>query len=111
MQIVTNDLLDLGVGKGEEINDAQLILLGVEESEKLEFRELSLGYSLPAGLLENTFLRSVDISFVGRNLYLWTEYPNFDPETSTTGAVNGQGIEYVAFPQIASFGGRLNITF
>ena len=46
MQIVTNDLLDLGVGKGEEINDAQLILLGVEESEKLEFRELSLGKEL-----------------------------------------------------------------
>jgi hypothetical protein len=48
---------------------------------------------------------------IGRNLYLWTKYPNFDPETSTTGAVNGQGIEYVAHPQIASFGGRLNVTF
>ena len=46
MQIVTNDLLDLGVKKGEELNDSQLILLGLEENEKLEFRELALGKEL-----------------------------------------------------------------
>lgn len=105
---------DIAILRGEQYwNDVlgEIDEAHVHETTYVRFRELSLGYSLPAGLLENTFLRTVDISFVGRNLYLWTEYPNFDPETSTTGAVNGQGIEYVAFPQIASFGGRLNITF
>lgn len=83
----------------------------IHETTYVRFRELSLGYSLPSSLLDNTFFESVNISLIGRNLFLWTEYPNFDPETSTTGAVNGQGIEYVAHPQIASFGGRLNVTF
>jgi hypothetical protein len=83
----------------------------VHETSYVRFRELSLGYSLPGTVLANTFMDAVSISIIGRNLFLWTDYPNFDPETSTTGAVNGQGIEYVAHPQIASFGGRLNITF
>jgi len=105
---------DIAILRGEKYwND---VLGGIDEAHVHEttfvrFRELSIGYSLPAKLLENTFMDGVSISLIGRNLFLWTEYPNFDPETSTTGAVNGQGIEYVAHPQIASFGGRLNITF
>ena len=83
----------------------------VHETTYVRFRELAIGYSLPETVLQNIFLNTVSFSIVGRNLYLWTEYPNFDPESSTTGAVNGQGLEYVAHPQIASFGGRLNITF
>jgi TonB-linked SusC/RagA family outer membrane protein len=83
----------------------------VHETSYVRFRELSIGYSLPQEWLKNIFIKSVSLSFVGRNLALWTSYPNFDPETSTTGATNGQGIEYVAFPQISSFGGRLSLTF
>ena len=105
---------DIAILRGEEYWSD--VLGGIDEAHVHEttfvrFRELSVGYNLPTKLLENTFMDAVSISFIGRNLFLWTEYPNFDPETSTTGAVNGQGIEYVAHPQIASFGGRLNITF
>jgi TonB-linked SusC/RagA family outer membrane protein len=83
----------------------------VHETTYVRFREFSLSYTLPESWLGNIFLNSASISVVGRNLFLWTKYPNFDPESSTTGAVNGQGLEYVAFPQIASFGGRINVTF
>ncbi|MBN1416953.1 MAG: SusC/RagA family TonB-linked outer membrane protein [Bacteroidales bacterium] len=83
----------------------------VHETSYVRFRELSIGYAMPAEWFNNIFIKSIAMSLVGRNLALWTSYPNFDPETSTTGAVNGQGIEYVAFPQIASFGGKLSITF
>ena len=105
---------DIAILRGEQYwNDVlgDIDEAHVHETTYFRFRELSLGYSLPASLLQNSFLEAVDISLIGRNLFLWTKYPNFDPETSTTGAVNGQGIEYVAHPQIASFGGRLNITF
>jgi len=105
---------DIAILRGEEywsdvlgeINEAQ-----VYETTFVRFRELSLGYSLPGSMLKNSFFNTVSLSLVGRNLFLWTKYPNFDPETSTTGAVNGQGLEYVAHPQIASFGGRINVTF
>ena len=105
---------DIAIFRGEqywsdvlgEIDEAH-----IHETTFVRFRELSLSYSLPSNLLQSTLFESVSFSLIGRNLFLWTEYPNCDPETSTTGAVNGQGIEYVAHPQIASFGGRLNVTF
>ena len=46
MQVVTQTLLDLGVGDTEEINEQQLVLLGVKDSDKSEYRELSLGKQL-----------------------------------------------------------------
>lgn len=105
---------DIAIVRGEQYwNDVlgEIDEAHVHKTSFVRFRELAIGYSLPASVLENSFLDDVSFSIVGRNLFLWTEYPNFDPETSTTGAVNGQGIEYVAHPQIASFGGRINITF
>jgi hypothetical protein len=105
---------DIAILRGEQYwNDVlgEIDEAHIHETTFVRFRELSVGYSLPQSLLQNTFFKTVNVSFVGRNLFLWTEYPNFDPETSTTGAVNGQGIEYVAHPQVSSFGGRLNITF
>jgi len=46
MQIVTQTLLELGVKENDEINDSQLILLDIEEDEKENFKELSLGKEL-----------------------------------------------------------------
>jgi hypothetical protein len=82
----------------------------VMETSYLRLREVSISYSVPSKYLLKG-IQALSISLVGRNLALWTSYPNFDPESSTTGAVNGQGMEYVAFPQTKSFGGKLNITF
>jgi TonB-linked SusC/RagA family outer membrane protein len=83
----------------------------VYNSSYVRFRELSLGYDLPSKLLSKTFIKALNISFVARNLALWTEYPNFDPEVSTNGATNAQGLEYVAFPQTTSYGGKLSFKF
>jgi ribonuclease HI len=46
MQIVTTTLLQLGVDKNNEINEQQLILLGVEEIDKSDWMALSLGKQL-----------------------------------------------------------------
>jgi len=46
MQIVTENLLKLGVDNKEEINESQLILLGVEEGDKADWIALSLGKQL-----------------------------------------------------------------
>jgi TonB-linked SusC/RagA family outer membrane protein len=105
---------DIAIVRGQGYWDGVLSTIDeahVHETSYVRFRELSLGYSLPTTWLRNTFLQNASLSVVGRNLFLWSKYPNFDPETSTTGAVNGQGLEYVAHPQIASFGARLNVVF
>ncbi|NBC83141.1 MAG: SusC/RagA family TonB-linked outer membrane protein [Bacteroidetes bacterium] len=83
----------------------------VMEASYLRLREIAMSYRLPSSIIGGTFIENATISLFGRNLALWSSYPNFDPESSTTGAVNGQGLEYVAFPQTRSFGGKLNFTF
>ena len=46
MQVVTETLLKLGIDDKEEINESQLILLGVEEDDKADWIALSLGKQL-----------------------------------------------------------------
>ncbi|WP_175402876.1 SusC/RagA family TonB-linked outer membrane protein [Mangrovivirga cuniculi] len=76
----------------------------------IKLREVTLGYSLPKNLLENSFLTGVKFSIVGRNLaILYKNTPGFDPE-ATFNAGNDQGIEAYAFPSTRSIGFNLNLT-
>ncbi|GHA71845.1 SusC/RagA family TonB-linked outer membrane protein [Pontibacter akesuensis] len=77
----------------------------------VRLREVALSYSLPATLLSATPVRNASIFVTGRNLFLVTDYPNFDPETSVGGSGNFQGLEYVSLPQARSFGVGLKIGF
>lgn len=61
MQIVTTVLLDLGMDESENINESQLILLGLEKNDKLEWRELALGKELSDSRVELfVLLKSID---------------------------------------------------
>ncbi len=89
---------------------------GIEESSVysttyVKLREVTLGYSLPASLVGKTPFKAANIFFTGRNLFLITDYPNFDPETSVGGAGNFQGLEYVSLPQTRSYGAGIQVTF
>ena len=46
MQIVTEALLDLGVDEDKNINESQLILLGINENDKSDWMALALGKQL-----------------------------------------------------------------
>jgi len=77
----------------------------------LRLREVVLTYDMPQRWFNNTFIHSLSIFANGRNLGLWTDYPNFDPESSTA---EGNGIgafEYVSLPNTRSFGGGIKLTF
>lgn len=77
----------------------------------VRLREVALSYALPATLLNKTPVRNASIVLTGRNLFLHTDYPNFDPETSVGGSGNFQGLEYVSLPQARSYGVGLKIGF
>ncbi|MFD3000007.1 SusC/RagA family TonB-linked outer membrane protein [Pontibacter toksunensis] len=77
----------------------------------VRLREVALSYSLPATVLENTPFSNASFFLTGRNLFLITDYPNFDPETSVGGAGNFQGLEYVSLPQTRSYGAGIKVTF
>jgi hypothetical protein len=77
----------------------------------LKLREISLSYSLPEKILKkNKLIKNVAISVTARNLFVLTNVPNIDPE-STYSVSNGQGYEYGSLPQRTSFGMNLNVKF
>ncbi|MEN8158298.1 MAG: SusC/RagA family TonB-linked outer membrane protein [Bacteroidota bacterium] len=84
---------------------------GIFDKTMLRLKEVVISYDMPQTWFNNTFISSISIFANGRNLALWTDYPNFDPESSTA---EGNGIgafEYVSLPNTKSFGGGLKITF
>ena len=81
----------------------------VYKNNWVKLREISLGYSFrPAGF---DFIRSIDVGVFGRNLFLWTKVPHIDPESSSFGTGNAQGVSRFAFPSTRSFGVNLKVQF
>ena len=86
--------------------------VGLFDASFLKLREVKLGYNFPQKMLKNTFIRSMSLSLVGRNLALWTENPHFDPEIlSFNGGTIVPGVEDMATPSSRSYGFNLNVTF
>ncbi|MEY4593913.1 MAG: hypothetical protein RIQ47_323, partial [Bacteroidota bacterium] len=73
-------------------------------------RELSISYSLKKEWLKKTPFGSVDVSFIGRNLWLSTKYKGIDPETSLTGASNSLGMDYFNMPGTRTYGFAIRVT-
>lgn len=82
----------------------------VEDGSFVKLKEVSLTYHVSPKVLDQTPIAGLDISIVGRNLWLQTDYKGVDPETSLTGANNSQGMDYFNMPGTRSFGVNLRIT-
>jgi len=66
-------------------------------------RELTLGYDFSLGA-DAKMIKSLSIYFTGRNLWLSTDYPGVDPETSLTGSgSNVNGFDYFNNPGTKSY--------
>ncbi len=74
----------------------------------VKLREVSLKYNFPKGLIPN-----VDLSISGftRNILLWTELDNFDPESSQGNNNMAGGFERFSLPQTTSYGFTVDIKF
>lgn len=79
---------------------------GIYSTSFFKLRDLTLTYQLPK-------FCGIDLSIYGfaRNILLWAELPNFDPESSQ-GNNNMSGyFERFSVPNTSSFGGGLTVTF
>ncbi|MBC9796836.1 SusC/RagA family TonB-linked outer membrane protein [Sinomicrobium weinanense] len=79
----------------------------------LKLREVRLDYDFPAEICRKTgFLQSASIGAFATNLFTWTDFPQYDPET---GMLNGSdihpGIESMAFPMTRSYGLNVKLSF
>ncbi len=79
---------------------------GIYSTSFFKLRDLTLTYQLPK-------FCGIDLSVYGfaRNILLWSDLPNFDPESSQ-GNNNMSGyFERFSVPNTSSFGGGLTVTF
>jgi len=84
--------------------------LSIFDGTHYTLREINLGYTLPASLLQRTPFGSVSISFSGRNLFYYAPNANFFPEVNTQGAGNIRGLDLQGPPSVRSYGAYLRFT-
>jgi hypothetical protein len=72
----------------------------------VKLRELALSYQLPkfSGMQFN-------VSLFARNILLWSEMPNLDPESSQGNTNMGGSFERFSVPQTSSYGMSLSLIF
>jgi len=75
-----------------------------------KLREVRLSYEVPQRYAAMVKLSQMNVALVGRNLYTWTSFPNFDPENSTSAGNGGQGFDMGAVPTMRSFGINFTLT-
>lgn len=76
----------------------------------VKLRELKVGYTVPNRWMGRLPFRDVNISAVGRSLFLWTNVPHIDPDTAgISGDTLLPGVEDMSMPTPRSFG--FNISF
>ncbi len=80
------------------------------DASYLKLREVKISYRLPQRLLQRTAIKGASVSFIGRNLMLWSDVPHIDPEVS---AYDGQfvGVEAMSLPSMRNFGMSVNVAF
>lgn len=85
------------------------------DATHLRLGELTIGYSLPKKMLENTSIGALSISLIGNNLWYrafnMPKEARFDPSVSSTGVGNGQGFDFLTNVPIRRYGMSVKLTF
>jgi len=81
----------------------------VYDASFVKLREVRVGYTAPASIASRVRLSGIRAAVVGRNLALWANVPNIDPETAMSSS-NAQGIEMGQLPGTRSVGFQISVT-
>ncbi len=78
----------------------------------IKFREARFDYTLPYKLVSRWGIQRATLGVYGRDLFIWTKWPIFDPEFGTLdGSDIVKGFEVAQFPSTRSYGANLIVTF
>ena len=78
----------------------------------VKLRELQFGFNVPSKMLAKLPFTAINVSFVGRNLWLSDNVPHVDPENmSFNGGTAIPGVEAMAIPSTRSFGVNVSLKF
>lgn len=99
---------------GDNVSNGSALAISenVEKGDFLRIRNITLGYRLPADLLEKANIANLRIYGTVNNAFLFTEYSGTDPEVSTNGNTNATpGVDRNTVPMAQSFTFGLNLGF
>ncbi|MEN4758975.1 SusC/RagA family TonB-linked outer membrane protein [Chryseobacterium sp. C39-AII1] len=83
----------------------------VFDASYIKLRDITLGYDLPKSLIGNVF-QGVRISAFARNLFAWNlANKGIDPENTSYGSGNIQGMEGGSLPSTRTYGVNVNFKF
>ncbi|MGN6804120.1 MAG: SusC/RagA family TonB-linked outer membrane protein [Ginsengibacter sp.] len=81
-------------------------------SSYVRIKNVNLAYHFPKTFSSKLGLSEFSVYVDGSNLYTFTDYPGFDPESSISGSnVAQSGIDYLTYPLARTFTFGLNVTF
>ncbi|QJW92347.1 SusC/RagA family TonB-linked outer membrane protein [Spirosoma taeanense] len=83
----------------------------VEDGSFVRIRNLSLGYTFNSALIQKIHVKGLRAYLTGQNLYTFTKYPGFDPETSSQGDGLSRGGDYLGYPSARTIILGLNVSF
>lgn len=84
------------------INTSNAYLNHYYDATFIKLREVTLTYTLPRSVLSKTFIHKASVSLVGRNLLLWADMPEVDPDS---------GKDELQTPSVRNMGFNLNFIF
>ena len=84
------------------INTSNAYLNHYYDATFVKLREVTLTYNFPQSMLSKTFLNRASLSFVGRNLLVWSDMPEVDPDP---------GSDNLQTPSVRNVGFNVNLIF
>ena len=111
-------LNDLNVGKTIASylnmggNDTYITSYGVEDGSFLRINNVTLGYSVPKTIIAKIGITKCRLYVTANNLYTFTNYTGFDPETSTRNSSGlTPGVDWGAYPRSRTLTVGINLNF
>ncbi len=83
----------------------------ITDGSYIRLRNVTLAYDVDAGKMRTLKISGLRFYVTGQNLYTWTKYTGFDPETSSEGDGLSRGGDYLGYPAARSIIVGLNLTF
>jgi hypothetical protein len=84
----------------------------VEKASFIRINNITLGYSLPAELLNRVKISKFRIYATANNLKVFTNYSGYDPDVNTRRATPmTPGVDYSAYPRSHTYILGVNLTF
>ena len=81
------------------------------KGDYFKIKQIQLGYSLPKNWLKKVAISSMRIYASMDDWFVLTNYPGFDPETASTGASSGRGLDKGSYPNAKRLLFGVNISF